>query len=155
MNAALVRGRVFREQGGFDESLRSHEDWDFWLRCALAGCRFEYVTGNESRALVREDYRSMSRVREPMLRTSMQIRERLGSRLPGYLRPLNVARLAETKAALGVELIRHDKVREGWSLYAEAFRSTTRRGRVVLQLVRLIPGAAAAVNIGRRIMRSF
>ena len=85
----------------------------------------------------------------------MQIRERLGSRLPEYLRPLNVARLAETKAALGVELIRHDKVREGWSLYAEAFRSTTRRGRVVLQLVRLIPGAAAAVNIGRRIMRSF
>ena len=35
----LVRKRVHESVGGFDEAIRGGmEDWDFWLRCADAGC---------------------------------------------------------------------------------------------------------------------
>lgn len=35
---SLVRTRVWRDAGGYDESNRKGlEDWDFWLRCAAAG----------------------------------------------------------------------------------------------------------------------
>jgi glycosyltransferase involved in cell wall biosynthesis len=36
----VIRRRVFDCVGGFDETLRSNEDYHFWLRAALAGFRF-------------------------------------------------------------------------------------------------------------------
>jgi glycosyltransferase involved in cell wall biosynthesis len=37
---SVVRRRVFEAIGGFDETLRSNEDYHFWLRAALNGFRF-------------------------------------------------------------------------------------------------------------------
>jgi glycosyltransferase involved in cell wall biosynthesis len=37
---AVVRRRVFDTIGGFDEALRTNEDYDFWVRAAIAGFRF-------------------------------------------------------------------------------------------------------------------
>ena len=37
---SLFRRRVYEVIGGFDESLRTNEDYDFWLRAAIAGFRF-------------------------------------------------------------------------------------------------------------------
>jgi hypothetical protein len=37
---SVIRRRVFEAIGGFDESLRSNEDYHFWLRAALAGFKF-------------------------------------------------------------------------------------------------------------------
>ena len=37
---SVVRRRVAEALGGFDESLPTNEDYDFWLRAALAGFRF-------------------------------------------------------------------------------------------------------------------
>ena len=37
--AALFRRRVVELTGGFDETLRRNEDYDFWLRAARAGCQ--------------------------------------------------------------------------------------------------------------------
>lgn len=36
----MLRKTVFRTVGVFDEGLRSHEDWDMWLRIAASGARF-------------------------------------------------------------------------------------------------------------------
>lgn len=36
----LFRRRVFETIGGFDEALRTNEDYDYWLRAAAAGFRF-------------------------------------------------------------------------------------------------------------------
>lgn len=41
----LVRKNWVLRAGGFDETLRSNEDWDLWLRIAAVGGRFEYVEG--------------------------------------------------------------------------------------------------------------
>ena len=36
----VFRRRVYDKIGGFDEALRGNEDFDYWFRAALAGCRF-------------------------------------------------------------------------------------------------------------------
>jgi glycosyltransferase involved in cell wall biosynthesis len=36
----VFRRRVFERIGGFDEALRGNEDFDYWMRAALAGFRF-------------------------------------------------------------------------------------------------------------------
>jgi len=37
---SVFRRRVYEVIGGFDESLRTNEDYDFWIRAAIAGFRF-------------------------------------------------------------------------------------------------------------------
>ena len=37
---SVFRRRVYETIGGFDESFRSNEDYDFWIRAAVAGFRF-------------------------------------------------------------------------------------------------------------------
>jgi len=37
---SIFRRRVYDAIGGFDETLRTNEDYDYWLRSALAGFRF-------------------------------------------------------------------------------------------------------------------
>ncbi len=40
----LMRRSAAVRVGGFDETLRRAEDWDYWIRCARL-CRFEYLPG--------------------------------------------------------------------------------------------------------------
>src|SRR5437899_3752442 len=40
--AAMFRRRVAESVGGFDETLTRNEDYDFWLRAALAGYAFTF-----------------------------------------------------------------------------------------------------------------
>lgn len=41
---SVLARRVWLDRAGpFDETLRSYEDWDMWLRLARAGCRFGWV----------------------------------------------------------------------------------------------------------------
>jgi glycosyltransferase involved in cell wall biosynthesis len=40
---ALIQADLLREVSGFDERLRSAEDWHLWLRLAAAGTSFQYV----------------------------------------------------------------------------------------------------------------
>lgn len=43
VGSVLLRREWQEKAGFFDETLRSYEDWDMWLRLALAGCRMRYV----------------------------------------------------------------------------------------------------------------
>ena len=43
VGSVLLRREWQEEVGFFDETLRSYEDWDMWLRLALADCRMHYV----------------------------------------------------------------------------------------------------------------
>jgi glycosyltransferase involved in cell wall biosynthesis/SAM-dependent methyltransferase len=43
VHACLVRSRLVREAGGFDESLQVHSAWDLWQRLARGGGRFRRV----------------------------------------------------------------------------------------------------------------
>ncbi len=43
VGSVLLRREWQERAGFFDETLRSYEDWDMWLRLALAGCRMSYA----------------------------------------------------------------------------------------------------------------
>lgn len=41
--SVVARRSVFETIGFFDEDLKRSEDWDFWIRAAYAGIRFDYL----------------------------------------------------------------------------------------------------------------
>lgn len=65
---ALVRRDAFDRAGGFAETSAGFEDWDFWLRCAAAGVRFDFAGGDEPLVAIRAHGRSTSRDRTGMMR---------------------------------------------------------------------------------------
>lgn len=100
VNAYLVRSELARSIGVFDESLRAHEDWDYWLRAVLGGKRFGYCpAGPGERAVVRWHDANMSRDRARMLVSRIQVREKAAGLFPGgRLRSLNDRQLRWDRA---------------------------------------------------------
>jgi glycosyltransferase involved in cell wall biosynthesis len=106
---SVMRRRVYELVGEFDERLRSNEDYDYWLRAAIAGCRFLRNDEPLSYYRRREDSISASQVRmiAGILVVYARTRPLLADR-PDELRILDaqVARFrrellaAEAKAAL-------------------------------------------------------
>lgn len=141
VHCPLVRRRVFESVGMFDENLRGHEDWEFWLRCALRGLRFAYFSAGENGlALVRQHGRNMSTARKMMFDTAIAVREMLQSTLPPDLRDLNAERLSILKWRCGLELMRTGEFCKGWALYTSGLRSTRQKAAALLRLLLLIPG---------------
>ena len=77
VSAPLVRKSSLIEVGYFDDSLRSHEDWEFWLRLAFAGKRFFGLDVPGTRTLIREHRRSMSNRVIIMAETRLKVRRHI------------------------------------------------------------------------------
>ena len=60
---SVVRRRVYTTIGSFDESMRSNEDYDFWLRAAVAGFTFARNDRPLGHYRIRSDSLSASDVR--------------------------------------------------------------------------------------------
>lgn len=70
IQCVLFEKRLFEEVGGLDESLDCLEDWDLWLRFAIAGERFAFVpkvTSEYRRRLATEDERAIDAARQDTL----------------------------------------------------------------------------------------
>jgi glycosyltransferase involved in cell wall biosynthesis len=72
---SVVRRRVYTTIGPFDEEMRSNEDYDFWLRAAVAGFRFARNDRPLGHYRLRSDSLSASDVR--MLRGILQVYRKL------------------------------------------------------------------------------
>jgi glycosyltransferase involved in cell wall biosynthesis len=79
INAPLVRRGVADRVGPFDPVLPPAEDWDYWLRCALAGARFQFADLPGTLALVRVHPTSSSQDRLRMYTAGQRIRRKLAS----------------------------------------------------------------------------
>lgn len=81
VNCALFRKSVFTACGAFNTELKSVEDWDFWVRCALTGKQFYFDKNNHSIALVRIHNSSMSqnnmRMHEASLHARLGLRQNI------------------------------------------------------------------------------
>jgi glycosyltransferase involved in cell wall biosynthesis len=53
VNSALMRRDAVAAVGPWNESLRAVEDWEYWIRCAAAGIRFNYQDWPGTLSLVR------------------------------------------------------------------------------------------------------
>jgi glycosyltransferase involved in cell wall biosynthesis len=130
VNSPLLRRAVVDKVGWFDESLRSLEDWDYWIRCALARTSFQYVDGAGALALVRVHQRSMSQNRVAMYEQQSKIRERMRRAVLGdELYGLNRLYLAAELAQLGEELVaRGDSLAAARSFMKAALTHPSSRG---------------------------
>lgn len=81
VSSPLVRKTVIGSCGLFDESLRNHEDWDLWLRCALQGKIFHFLDAENTHTLIRYHRSSMSQSRRKMFETNLAIRNKLAMQL--------------------------------------------------------------------------
>jgi glycosyltransferase involved in cell wall biosynthesis len=88
--AALFRRRAFDVAGTFHENVLGCEDWDLWIRCAAAGCSFDYCPSDAPLSAVRTHSTSTSRDSSRMLRGLVNAAiafstSDLGARWPGGL----------------------------------------------------------------------
>lgn len=93
VSAPLFRRTLVGKNGLFNASLTSHEDWDFWLRCALGGANFQFLEAEETRTLIRIHENSMSGNRVEMCKSNLVIRKQLARLLEGeQLKAINYER---------------------------------------------------------------
>lgn len=74
VNAALVKASLISDVGYFNVSLRGHEDWEFWIRCVIAGKVFHYLNQEGAQAMVRVHGNSMSQEPYSMLISHINVR---------------------------------------------------------------------------------
>ena len=75
----VFRRRVFETIGGFDEALRTNEDYDFWLRAAAAGFRF--IRNDRPLAHYRQRADSLSAAEGQMIRGILLVYNKLRAQL--------------------------------------------------------------------------
>jgi glycosyltransferase involved in cell wall biosynthesis len=81
VHAPLTRATLIQRVGRFAEDLRSAEDWEFWVRCALAGGSFRYDASPDTWALVRVHATSTSQNAYRFQSFVIEVRERLAVQL--------------------------------------------------------------------------
>jgi glycosyltransferase involved in cell wall biosynthesis len=87
IDSLCIRRRVVDRVGVFDESLTLQEDWDYWLRLAVGGARFQGVSAPP--AIIRYRVNSMSmKVGKELALTGLAVAERaFAAHLPCPLCP--------------------------------------------------------------------
>jgi hypothetical protein len=106
INAALVRREAVEDVGPFDPALPPVEDWEYWLRCALKGKRFEFRDFDGTLALVRAHEASTSRQPESVRAAWRALRAKI-DRLtddPEVLL-LNREMKSQLEGSLGIEAV--------------------------------------------------
>lgn len=98
---SVFRRRVYTTIGAFDEEMRSNEDYDFWLRAAMAGCVFVRNDRPLGHYRVRTDSLSASNVR--MLRGILHVYTKLRPEILG--RPAEMAILQRQITRFESELL--------------------------------------------------
>lgn len=136
---AVVRRRVFEGIGGFDETLRSNEDYHFWLRAALAGFRF--MRNDRPLGYYRRREGSLSANDIRMMRGILKVYEKFRPMLAPMLAELRIldAQVArfqgELLAAEARDAIAAGQIHVAASRLAELF---WRRGGAVVGVVSLM-----------------
>src|SRR5205814_697378 len=77
VNAPMWRRLVFERAGFFDEGLAPIQDWDYWIRCAMAGARFQFFDAEDTLALIRIHSASASTDERKMLDASLRVRSKI------------------------------------------------------------------------------
>jgi hypothetical protein len=105
VEAPLIRRSLFERIGGFDLRIKRMEDWECWLRCALAGAYFLRDDSSDADALpcVRVHRASGSQDQIAMHKAAAQVREGIEDKLEDpQLRRLNRRRIHDHWAVIGM-----------------------------------------------------
>ena len=132
INTPLVRRRVVDAVGLFDERLSPVEDWEFWIRCAASGARFQFVEFEQTHALVRCHAVSSSRSGGRLLKAMHLMRKKLaGMPFSRDVLRLNKELAAEEEGLLGVqEVLYGERARGAYRLWKAALKDRKVRHKV-------------------------
>jgi len=78
VSAPLLRRRIIDQVGLFDEKLSIVEDWDYWIRCAIKGARFQYSDEVGALSLIRCHPNSLSKNSLKARKYVIRLRQKLG-----------------------------------------------------------------------------
>jgi glycosyltransferase involved in cell wall biosynthesis len=113
INSPLIRRRVVDAVGFFDNNLPPAEDWDYWLRCAAAGMRFQFEDSPGTLALVRWHSASSSSDRRKMYISMLSIREKIeGITDDTEILSLNREHMIKDQETLALESITHAPLKD-------------------------------------------
>jgi glycosyltransferase involved in cell wall biosynthesis len=136
VSAALFRRTLLAEVGYFDESLRSHEDWEFWLRWAFAGKRFAGLDEPGTKTLIREHGESLTRRSVTMIETRLLVRERIeGLVATQALRARNRECATYDRCELGAAQLAAGHWIAGIRQYLASFAGAKRKARAIQLLL--------------------
>ncbi|MGZ3612113.1 MAG: glycosyltransferase family 2 protein [Ktedonobacteraceae bacterium] len=139
INAPLVKISVFKNIGPFNQSLVGHEDWEYWLRCALAGRRFSYQDDESTHALVRVHPKSATQNVLPMLITNLLVREYLQTfQLTPDLHKENNYRIGMQHAKLAKYEISNGNFSYGIKHTVRAIGKARRDARIIVIILYLL-----------------
>jgi glycosyltransferase involved in cell wall biosynthesis len=95
VSAPMLSKETAIKAGSFDESLKSLEDWDFWIRCLLKGTRFLYLEQPNTATLIRSHGSNMSSNHKRMWEARKIVRKKID----GYLSNHSLSASTEVKEA--------------------------------------------------------
>lgn len=76
VSSAMLPRSAAMEVGGFDESLKAMEDWDFWIRCLRRGYSFQFNPDPNAETHIRLHQDSMSTDGMNMFFSSLAVRKK-------------------------------------------------------------------------------
>jgi hypothetical protein len=79
INSPLIRRTALDRVGTFDESLPRADDWDLWVRFALAGLQFSYLDEPHTLALVRAHATSLTRRDRRLVQSMITIHRKVAA----------------------------------------------------------------------------
>lgn len=103
-NSILMRKEVYERYGGFDESLRSAEDWDYWLKLAKNGVAFGHQDAFLTRYRVRNTSLSMDSV--TMYETALRVLEKQKQEISPEFQPILNKQIKKRELRLGVAYLK-------------------------------------------------
>lgn len=141
VSAAVFRLSVIHDIGYFEETLRSHEDWEFWLRWAFAGKRFFGLNAPGTRTLIREHGERLTRRSVTMAESRLLVRKRIEKLAPtDALRAKNRECASYDECDLGAAHLAAGHLRAGIRWYLSGFTNAERKTRAIrVLLVHLAP----------------
>ena len=132
VNAALFRASLATAVGGFDETLRAVEDWDFWVRCALTGARFVYDPIPETWALVRvhtsNTTHNMARMQRFEVQARLQLQQVLQEMGARHAMSLNEQAILNSEVHLASHNLVKADMWQGIKGFLQLAKSTGRYG---------------------------
>jgi glycosyltransferase involved in cell wall biosynthesis len=137
-STALFRRTLLERAGLIDESLRQAEDWDLWLRFALAGARFAHVPAPLCRRRMHDS--NLIHDQEARMQATLAVLERHLPNL-GDLRPAAERRCSELAYDLGSLRLRGRQYQTAAVLFARVQPGTVPAAK--LWCKRLLAGALA------------
>jgi glycosyltransferase involved in cell wall biosynthesis len=128
INSPLIRRSVVDKVGPFDDRLPPAEDWDYWLRCAAAGMRFEFNDAPGTLALVRYHTSSSSSDRRSMYASMKLIRQKIKELTDDEeILVLNREQMTKDQEAVALETISHGPLKD---CLKEMLRVASSSGRI-------------------------